>query len=538
MYYPQGKERRNKKEEAKRERKVMNMSKWKHALVAAAFLFVVAIFAGGGNAQAASTYKIKVNKQCCTVTVYKLTDGKYKAVKAMVCSPGYATPTGTFPLGEKMKWHTLQGPSYGQYCTRITGSILFHSVWYYQVQKNTQSYVQYNRLGTLASHGCVRLTVADAKWIYDNVPSGSPVKIYNSSNPGPLGKPAAIKVNGYQGWDPTDPDPANPYHKKNPKIKGVKKKVTVKYGEKYNPKEGVTATNTTGYNATSRIKVKVYYRLDTTMSYEAVKKVDTKTPGIYKVVYSVKDEIGHKAKKKSIVTVKASELVKEITLNKTEKILYIGGEDTSLSMFQLKVKKIKPASAPIKDVTFSSAGKKVATVTENGLIQAVSPGQVYITASAMDGSGVTSRCLITVEQLVTKITVKAPKKKIPIGTVMQLKTTILPKDAANKAVTYTSSNPEVATVDVNGSLTALSAGSTKIKVKAKDKGKVFVKIKIKVYDPDAVTPSDPASGSAVSGGSAEKEPSSKNNGGVPTGKTDVLAYLLGLQDRDSRTYGL
>ena len=103
------------------------------------------------------------------------------------------------------------GPSYGQYCTRIYGSFLFHSVWYYQPKKNTQSYAQFNRLGTMASHGCIRLTAADSKWIYDNCPSGTKVVIYNSPKAGPLGKPKAQKLSGHMGWDPTDPDEENPW---------------------------------------------------------------------------------------------------------------------------------------------------------------------------------------------------------------------------------------------------------------------------------------------------------------------------------------
>ena len=141
------------------------------------------------DADAASKkYVIKINKQMNCVTIYeKKSSGKLKPVKAMVCSAGNATPIGTFPLGEKMRWHTLNGPCYGQYCTRITRGFLFHSVWYYRRTPSSLAVKEYNKLGTTASHGCVRLMVADAKWIYDNVPSGSSVIIYNSSNPGPLG---------------------------------------------------------------------------------------------------------------------------------------------------------------------------------------------------------------------------------------------------------------------------------------------------------------------------------------------------------------
>lgn len=489
-----------------------------------------------GEARAAATYKIKINKACCTVNVYKYNGTKYKCIKAFVCSPGYATPTGTFYLGEKMRWHTLDGPTYGQYCTRITGSILFHSVWYYQPQKNTQSYVQYNKLGTLASHGCVRLTVADAKWIFDNVPSGTSVKIYNNSaKAGPLGKPSAIKVSGYQGWDPTDPDPANPYAKKNPKIYGVKKKITVDYGDSVNLKAGVTAKNTTGFSATNRIKLSYYYRATTEDEYQKVKKFDTSVAGIYKVVYKVTDEIGHTKTKNSIVTVKPAKLVKKITLNKTEKTLYLGGKE-SLASFALKVKSIKPDAASIKDVKFTSAGTKIATVDENGVITAHKKGQVYIKVQALDGSGVYERCLITVEQLVTKVKVSAPADTLEMGTSMQLKVTLTPKTANNLTVTYKSSDETIATVSKSGSVTAIAPGTVNITVTANDKGKKKVKLKVTVYDPEA---SDAVSGSAVSGDieGGETPPGNDAAGtGAPASLAAVFPAGYFSQDADSRIY--
>lgn len=176
-------------------------------------------------------YMIKVNEQQNVVTVYRKTKKKYKPYKAFVCSSGFATPTGTFTLSSKYRWHEMMGSVYGQYCSRITGHILFHSVWYYRASPNTQSYIQYNRLGTKASHGCIRLTVAASKWIYDNCPSGTKVTIYRSSNPGPLGKPKARKMSGYMGWDPTDPNPANPYFVKVKSFRISKKKVTLTLGK-------------------------------------------------------------------------------------------------------------------------------------------------------------------------------------------------------------------------------------------------------------------------------------------------------------------
>ncbi len=108
------------------------------------------------------------------------------------------------------------GPSYGQYATRIYDSYLFHSVPYYSQHKDDVEYDEFNLLGTRASLGCIRLAVVDVKWIYDNCPLGTPVIIYNDADdPGPMGKPGTIYTDPAdtekRGWDPTDPDPANPW---------------------------------------------------------------------------------------------------------------------------------------------------------------------------------------------------------------------------------------------------------------------------------------------------------------------------------------
>lgn len=155
-----------------------------------------------------SSYVIKVNKKKNVVTVYAK-DGKNGyiiPVKSFVCSTGSATPTGTFYTPAKYRWQTLDGPSYGQWCTRITGHILFHSVWYYSRSNTTLSVREYNKLGTTASHGCIRLAAGDAKWIYDNCKLKTKVIIYNSNSTGPLGKPKASKLKSWHTWDPTDPN--------------------------------------------------------------------------------------------------------------------------------------------------------------------------------------------------------------------------------------------------------------------------------------------------------------------------------------------
>lgn len=164
------------------------------------------------------TYYLKVNYGANVVTAYKKDkSGKYTVpVKAMVCSTGTATPTsGTYKMSNKYRWHQLNGGVYGQYCSRITGHILFHSVPYKTNSPDTLKYTAYDKLGTKASAGCIRLTVADAYWIYSNCASGTYVEFYSSSDPGPLGKPSAQKISSNErcrNWDPTDTLPNNPWN--------------------------------------------------------------------------------------------------------------------------------------------------------------------------------------------------------------------------------------------------------------------------------------------------------------------------------------
>lgn len=164
-----------------------------------------------------ATYYIKVNYGANVVTIYgKDTNGDYTVpVKAMVCSTGTATPkSGVYKTKKGYQWGTLFGGVYGMYSTRIVGSILFHSVPYTSPSNDTLEYWEYDKLGQTASAGCVRLTVADAKWIFYNCEAGTMVEFYSSADPGPLGKPSAPKISNNEkcrNWDPTDDTPGNPW---------------------------------------------------------------------------------------------------------------------------------------------------------------------------------------------------------------------------------------------------------------------------------------------------------------------------------------
>lgn len=134
----------------------------------------------GGRAQGYSSptpYLILVDNGANRVGVYRGGRGSWTEVRSMACSCGKrSTPTvrGTFSVGSR-------GYSFGEnkgyscyYWTQFYGDYLFHSILY-----NPYSHVvQDGRLGAGLSHGCVRLAIGDAKWIYDTIPRGTTVVSY------------------------------------------------------------------------------------------------------------------------------------------------------------------------------------------------------------------------------------------------------------------------------------------------------------------------------------------------------------------------
>lgn len=211
------------------------------------------------NNTSGATYYIKVNYGAQVVTIYKKdSNGDYTVpVKAMVCSTGTATPTsGVYSIPARWEWLRLQGYVWGHYSTQIKGNILFHSVPYLRKgDPASLEYWEYDKLGTSASAGCVRLTVADAKWIYDNCSKGTKVEFYSSSNPGPLGKPSAKKISNadeeLRNWDPTDPAKNNPWRNANKEITNNSDKTQNSNTQTNTINNNVTNTNSIQNNTTS-----------------------------------------------------------------------------------------------------------------------------------------------------------------------------------------------------------------------------------------------------------------------------------------------
>ena len=124
-------------------------------------------------------------------------------------------------------------------------------------------------------------------------------------------------------------------------------------------------------------------------------------------------------------------------------------------------------------LTWVSNNTSVATVDQTGLVTGVSAGQATITATGEDENGnpVVGTCVVTVTTVaVTGVSLNKTTSDLTLGSSLTLEATVLPANASNKNVTWTSSNTNVATVN-NGTVTGLALGSATITVKTVDGNK-------------------------------------------------------------------
>lgn len=132
---------------------------------------------------------------------------------------------------------------------------------------------------------------------------------------------------------------------------------------------------------------------------------------------------------------------------------------------------------------WSSSNTKVATVDQNGVVKGVKAGKAKITLTVQNPGDAQALVLskdVTVKQYVTSIKLNAAKKTIYNGKSFTLKATVNPKNAANKAVTYKSSNRKIATVTSKGVVKGIKPGRVVITVTAKDGSKKVAKCTVTV----------------------------------------------------------
>ena len=155
-----------------------------------------------------------------------------------------------------------------------------------------------------------------------------------------------------------------------------------------------------------------------------------------------------------------------VSLDKSSYSLTMG----SVESFKLTAT-VQPGNASNQKLSWSSTNTAAATVDQEGNVTAVAAGTAVIIVSTEDG-GKTATCTVTVNAkpavLVTGIEIAGPGSSTTVGGTLQLSAVVTPENATNKAVTWSSSNTSIATIDQNGKLTGVSTGTVYITAAAKD----------------------------------------------------------------------
>lgn len=120
-------------------------------------------------------------------------------------------------------------------------------------------------------------------------------------------------------------------------------------------------------------------------------------------------------------------------------------------------------------LVWSSSDGSVASVDEEGVVSGKSKGEAVITVTAVDG-GYTAECRVRVYQPVTELRMDNRSVTVDTGDDIQLTATILPYDADNKSIVWSSDNPDVADVNGKGVVTGVKAGQTVIRATSEDEG--------------------------------------------------------------------
>lgn len=162
---------------------------------------------------------------------------------------------------------------------------------------------------------------------------------------------------------------------------------------------------------------------------------------------------------KATCTVTVTVPVESITLNKTKITLNKGESETLIAT-------ITPNDATENTITWTSSNIFMASVDSNGKVTAMGAGNVTITAKA--GSKVAS-CAVKVIVPVESITLNMDAITLNEGESVTLKATIIPKDASDQAVTWSSSDESIVTVDQKGKINAIKQGSADILARIDDK---------------------------------------------------------------------
>lgn len=168
---------------------------------------------------------------------------------------------------------------------------------------------------------------------------------------------------------------------------------------------------------------------------------------------------------KGRVKTKTTTVKKTITVQQPVSSISLNmGDATIARKAKLKLSAIiNPGTASNKKLTWKSSNPKIASVSSSGVVTGKAGGTAVITCTAKDGSGAAASCTVNVTPIYpTGLKMSKTAVTVKLGKTTPLKATIAPKNTDFKTITWTSSNPAVASVDAKGKVRAVAPGTAVI----------------------------------------------------------------------------
>ncbi len=207
-----------------------------------------------------------------------------------------------------------------------------------------------------------------------------------------------------------------------------------------------------------------YKGVSFTSSDESIVKVDSKGSvtgvGLGKAFVTVTSTEPTVTPKLTYVNVHVVQKVEEVDIN-------LSRTEVATSARVTLTATTGPKDATNPKVIWTSSDPEIASVTD-GVVTGHRIGTTTITATSADGSNISDSCRVTVYQLVTRIGTDNTKVGITVGTTQRLQVEVVPLDARDRRLTWTSDNTRIATVDNEGRVTGVRVGPAKITATAND----------------------------------------------------------------------
>ena len=187
-----------------------------------------------------------------------------------------------------------------------------------------------------------------------------------------------------------------------------------------------------------------------------------KAVGIGTATITVRSAQKQDIKRTIIVRVKA---VQVATINTNLTVLEMNvGESSKI------IADILPSNADNKELIWASSNPKIATVDNNGQVRALRYGTTTITVTSQENRNITKAVTVKVKDVsATSISTNVNSLELTLGTETKIDATVLPENATNKNIIWTSSNSDIVSVDSQGTITAKKEGKAKITIYAEQK---------------------------------------------------------------------